>query len=147
VAAAPFTREALECAAIRLTAENATHEDLRVLEENLQGQERARDAGDREVFYVLDDAFHKAICDLSGHPTVWLVSQRAKSHLNRVRRLSLEAEGYLPEMIEEHREVVAAVAAHDADRAELALRYHLRQALREIRRIRAERPDFFADEL
>ena len=78
---------------------------------------------------------------------MWLVSQRAKSHLNRVRRLSLEAEGYLPEMIEEHREVVAAMAAHDPDRAELALRYHLRQVLRELPRIRAERPDFFAGEM
>jgi GntR family transcriptional regulator, rspAB operon transcriptional repressor len=50
-------------------------------------------------------------------------------------------------MIEEHREVVAAVAAHDPDRAELALRYHLRQALRELPRIRAERPDYFPQEL
>jgi DNA-binding GntR family transcriptional regulator len=147
VADAQFVREALECAAIRLAAENAGADDLRGLAENLRGQERARDDGDREVFYVLDDAFHKAVCDLSRHPTVWLVSQRAKSHLNRVRRLSLEAEGYLPEMIEEHREVVAAIAAHDPDRAELALRYHLRQALRELPRIRADRPDFFPQDM
>jgi GntR family transcriptional regulator, rspAB operon transcriptional repressor len=147
VADAQFVREALECAAIRLTAEKAVDEDLRVLGENLRTQERARDDGDRDLFYVLDDAFHKAICDVSGHPTVWLVSLRLRAHLGRVRRLSLVAEGYLPEMIEEHREVVAAIAAHDPDRAELALRYHLRQALRELPRIRAERPDYFSQDI
>jgi DNA-binding GntR family transcriptional regulator len=143
---AQFVREALECAAVRIAAERAGEEELRVMEENLRGQERARDERDQEVFYLLDDALHKSLCDLSRHPTVWTVSQRAKSHLNRVRRLSLTADGYLPEMIEEHREVVAAIAAHDPDRAELALRYHLRQVLRELPRIRGERPDYFEDD-
>jgi DNA-binding GntR family transcriptional regulator len=147
VSDAQFIREALECAAIRVAAERAGEEDLRALEENLRGQERARDERELEVFYLLDDALHKALCDLSRHPSLWLVSQRMRSHLNRVRRLSLAAAGYLPEMIEEHREVVAAVAAHDPDRAELALRYHLRQVLRELPRIRAERPDFFEDDM
>jgi GntR family transcriptional regulator, rspAB operon transcriptional repressor len=142
---AQFIRESLECAAIRLAAERAGDEDLHGLEENLRGQERARDEDDREVFYVLDDAFHRSLCDLSGHPSVWLVSQRLRSHLNRVRRLSLAATGYLPEMIEEHREVVAALADHDPERAEVALRYHIRQVLREVPRIRAEHPHFFVD--
>ena len=143
VADAQFIRESLECAAVRIAADKVGEEELRALEENLRGQERARDQRDPEVFYLLDDALHKLLCDLSGHPSVWLVSQRVKAHLNRVRRLRLAADGYLPEMIEEHREVIAALAAHDPDRAELALRYHLRQILRELPRIRAEHPDLF----
>jgi len=125
--------------------EEAGEDDLRVLEENVRDQERARDANDLEAFYILDEAFHQRLCDLSRHPTVWSVSQRAKSHLNRVRRLSLAAPDYLPEMIAEHRQVLGAVAEHNADEAELALRYHLRQVLRELPRIRAERPDYFDD--
>jgi DNA-binding GntR family transcriptional regulator len=140
---AQFIREALECAAVRLAAENATEDDLRLFEELLGGQERARAADDLESFYHLDDAMHQALCDLSRHPTVWSISQRAKSHLNRVRRLSLEVPSYLPAMIDEHRQVIAAVADHDPDAAELALRYHLRQVLRELPTIRAEHPDFF----
>jgi DNA-binding GntR family transcriptional regulator len=143
---AQFIREALECAAVRVAAEHAGDDDLRAMDENLRGQERARDEDNREAFYLLDDGLHKSLCDLSRHPSVWLVSQRAKSHLNRVRRLSLAATGYLPEMIEEHREVIAALAALDPDRAELALRYHLRQVLRELPRIRAEHPEFFEDD-
>jgi hypothetical protein len=42
-----------------------------------------------DAFYVLDDDLHRALCDLSGHEIAWSLSQRAKGHLNRVRRLSL----------------------------------------------------------
>lgn len=140
---AQFVREALECAAVRRAAENAGPADLELLEQLLTDQERSRVDDDVDSFYHLDDSLHHALCDLSRHPTVWSISQRAKSHLNRVRRLSLVVPSYLPEMIDEHRQVVDAVAAHDPDAAELALRYHLRQVLRELPRIRAERPDYF----
>lgn len=142
---AQFIREGLECAAVRRAAERATEEDVTKLEENLASQDRARDRGELDAFYLLDDAFHKALCDLSGHLAVWPVSERAKSHLNRVRRLSLGLPDYLPEMIEEHREVAAAVGENDPDAAEATLRHHLRMVLREVPRLRAEHPDFFEE--
>jgi len=140
---AQFIREALECAAIRLSAQVAKEADIAELEENLHRQERAREGADLDAFYLLDDSFHHALCDLSRHPTVWTISQRAKSHLNRIRRLSLEVPTYLPEMVDEHRRVVDAVVAQDPDAAELALRYHLRQVLRELPHLREQRPDYF----
>jgi DNA-binding GntR family transcriptional regulator len=112
----------------------------------LAEQERARDDRDFEAFYVLDDALHRALCDLSRHPVVWSVSQRAKGHLNRVRRLSLPIPDYLAEMIDEHRRVVAAVASHEPDEAEVALRYHLRMVLSELPRIRADHPEYFEED-
>lgn len=143
VADAQFIREALECAAVRRAAELAGEDDVAKLSENIASQERARDGGDLDAFYALDDAFHRTLCDLSGHLAVWAVSERAKAHLNRVRRLSLGMPDYLPEMISEHRSVVAAVAAQDPDAAEAALRHHLRMVLREVPRLRAQLPDFF----
>jgi DNA-binding GntR family transcriptional regulator len=113
------------------------------MEANLNAQDRANEAHDLDAFYVLDDGFHRALCDLSGHPTVWAVSDRAKAHLNRIRRLSLDAPNYLTEMIEEHRAVLDAVSEHDADLAEDLLRHHLRMVLREVPRLRTEHPDYF----
>src|SRR5215218_5031680 len=98
VADAQFIREALECAAIRAAAPRVTHVDIAALERTLAAQERARDVEDFDAFYVLDDEFHQAICDLSGR-SVWLITQRAKGHLNRIRRLSLPMPSYLSEMI------------------------------------------------
>jgi len=145
VSDASFIREALECAAIRQTAVVATEDDIAALEENLRAQERAGERGDFDAFYVLDEDFHRVLCDLSGHATVWAVSQRAKGHLNRIRRLSIPMPTYIGEMIAEHRDVVAAVAEHDPDLAEERLRHHLRMVLREIPQIRSENPDYFEE--
>jgi DNA-binding GntR family transcriptional regulator len=145
VSDAQFIREALECAAVGPAAALAGEEDIADFEENLRSQERARESGDVDAWYLLDDAYHRALCDLSGHPAVWPVSERAKSHLNRVRRISLTLPDYMPEMIVEHREVVDAVARHDAEAAEQTLRHHLRMVLREVPRIRERHPEYFEE--
>jgi DNA-binding GntR family transcriptional regulator len=144
IADAQFIRESLECAAIRISAQVAGEADIAALEENLHGQERAISKSDLDAFYLLDDSFHRSLCDLSGHRTVWTVSERAKAHLNRVRRLSLGMPNYLEEMLSEHRLVLDALAAHDSDEAEKHLRDHLRQVLRELPQMREEHPDYFA---
>jgi len=145
VADAQFIREALECACVRRAAELATEDDVAALEDTLRAQEHARDTDDFDAFYLLDDAFHQALCDLSEHRAVWPVSQRARGHLNRVRRLSMPVPSYLAEMIEQHRRVVSAVADHDADGAEALLRDHLRNVLQEVPRIRVQHPGFFEE--
>jgi len=143
IADAQFIRESLECAAIRLSAKVAGEADIAELEENLQNQDRAIEQGDLDAFYLLDDSFHHALCDLSGHRSVWTVSERAKAHLNRIRRLSLGMPNYLEEMLSEHRQVLDAVASHDPSQAEMHLRAHLRTVLREVPRMREEHPDYF----
>ncbi len=146
VADAQFVREALECAAIKSAALRSRDQDLASLEAIIRRQEAAREANDYDRFYVLDDDLHHALCDLSGHDIAWSLSQRAKGHLNRVRRLSLPEPGYLMEMISEHRAVVAAVGAHNPDGAERALRHHLRMVLSTLPAIREQHPDYFESE-
>jgi DNA-binding GntR family transcriptional regulator len=145
VADAQFIREALECACVRRAADLATEDDVAALEDNLRAQERAREADDFDAFYVLDDAFHHTLCDMSEHRAVWPVSQRARSHLNRIRRLSMPVPSYMELMIQQHHRVVSAVADHDADGAEALLRDHLRNVLQEVPRIRAQHPGFFEE--
>jgi DNA-binding GntR family transcriptional regulator len=142
---AQFIREALECAAVRASAERVGDEGIAALEENLRSQERSREGGDLDAWYLLDDAYHRELCDLSGHPAVWGVSERAKSHLNRLRRISLTMPDYLPEMIVEHRSVADALGRRDPDAAERTLRHHLRMVLKEVPRIREQHPDYFEE--
>ena len=147
VSDAQFVREALECAAIRGTALRARDQDLAALEGIIRRQDAAREANDSDSFYVLDDELHQLLCDLSGHDIAWSLSQRAKGHLNRIRRLSMPEPGYMMEMIGEHRAVVAAVAAHDPDEAERQLRHHLRMVLSTLPVIREQHPDYFEEEI
>jgi len=147
VSDAQFVREALECAAVRGTALRARDQDLAALEAIIRRQDAAREANDFDSFYVLDDELHQLLCDLSGHDIAWSLSQRAKGHLNRIRRLSMPEPGYMMEMIGEHRAVVAAVAAHDPDAAEQTLRHHLRMVLSTLPAIREQHPDYFEEEI
>jgi GntR family transcriptional regulator, rspAB operon transcriptional repressor len=145
VADAAFVREALECAAIRLTTERATHEDLEDLQANLAAQDRAEASGDVEAFDALDKSLHRMLCEIGGREIAWSLSRRANGHLARVRRLSLPEPGFLGEMVAEHRAVVAALADGDPDAAEAALRHHLRMVHSSLPRLRAAHPDYFEE--
>ena len=145
VADAAFVREALECSAIRLATARADDAGLSELQANLAAQQRACDGADADAFDRLDDGLHQQLCALSGHEIAWRLSRRANGHLDRVRRLSLPDAGYLEEMLAEHREVVAALADGDAERAETSLRHHLRMVLSHVPQIQTAHPDYFEE--
>ena len=146
IADAAFVREALECGAVRLTSERIGKTGLEDLHANIAAQERAENDGDAGAFDVLDEAFHRTLCEQSGHDIAWSLSRRANGHLDRIRRLSLPEAGYMAQMLSEHRSVVAAVADGDPDRAESELRHHLRMVLSSVPQIRAAHPEYFEEE-
>jgi DNA-binding GntR family transcriptional regulator len=146
VADAHFVREALEVGAVRIVAERVDGGGLRALDESLAAQERAVAADDAEAFARLDDHFHHLLCDLSGREVAWRLSERTRGQLDRVRLLSLPEPGYRDQMLAEHRAVVAAVADHDARRAERELRHHLRMVLSHLPAIREAHPEFFQED-
>lgn len=143
VADAAFVREALECAAARLAAARARPDALADLQANLAAQHRARDAEDFETFDRLDDELHHRLAELSGHEIAWVLARRANGHLDRVRRLSLPEPGYLAQMVAEHTDLVAAVAAGDPDAAEARMRHHLRMVLGWLPALRVAHPEYF----
>jgi DNA-binding GntR family transcriptional regulator len=143
LADAQFVREALECSAIRLAAQRVDAVATAELVANLAAQDVAQAEGDVAAFDALDEALHRRLCELSGREIAWWLARRARGQLDRVRRLSLPEPGYLSEMVSEHRTLVAAVADHDADGAEAALRHHLRMVLSSLPAIEATRPEYF----
>jgi DNA-binding GntR family transcriptional regulator len=64
--------------------------------------------------------------------------------MDRVRYLSLPQATPLDIIIEQHRSIVAAVAAHSPDRAEAAMREHLSEILISLPKLAVEHPAFFA---
>jgi DNA-binding GntR family transcriptional regulator len=140
---AQFVREALECAAVRLAAATADRADVDALDGLILRQREIRDGDEYDHFYVLDDEFHSAICEMSGHGIAWSLAQRANGHLNRVRHLSLTQPRYLTEMVAEHELVVEAIRRNDPDAAEAALRHHLKMVVAGLPTLRSEHPDYF----
>ena len=86
------------------------------------------------------------ILEVSGHAGVWDLIASVKAQLDRVRYLSLEEQAWLTMIFRQHREIVAAIAAHDPTGAESAMQRHLRTAFAAIERIASAHAEFFEEE-
>lgn len=138
-----FVRETLECRAVAEAARRTDAAGLEKFQHMLERQQAAMAAQDFAAFFVLDEAMHRTIMETAGHPFAWQVIAGAKAQLDRVRFLSLE-ENEWPDMImAQHRALVAALIARDADAAVRIMTAHLRTAFAAIDRIAAKHPDFF----
>ena len=143
VADSQFIREALECRAVSLSAERASARDIHALRQELRIQEQAIAAGNRIRFFASDEAMHRRLMTIAGHPSVWDLIGSAKAQLDRVRHLSLEQDDWLQMIFHQHRCIVDRAAAHDTAGAEVAMKEHLRTVFAAVTRIAAEHADFF----
>jgi DNA-binding GntR family transcriptional regulator len=124
-------REALEGLACRLAAERMTDAETaelaRLLEQH--SRERALAAGDHYYQRPGDYDFHYRIIQGSRNRKLVEMLCGDLYYLMRVYRYRSSARiGRAQEALEEHRVIVAAIAAHDGAAAEAAMRQHLSHA-------------------
>lgn len=139
-----FLREAIEVAAIARVAAGATDAQVAALEANLAAQAARVAAGDIGDFYALDRGMHEMLLGFTGFRRLAQVSDTAWVHVNRARRLILPVIGRVAATLDEHRGIVAALAARDPDAAQAAMRVHLRQLMSYLEALARERPELFS---
>jgi DNA-binding GntR family transcriptional regulator len=147
VSASQFIREALECRAVRDAAGRASRAQVAALKEQIAAQAKAIRAGDHIAFFALDETMHRLILEVSGHADVWDLIASVKAQLDRVRYLSLEDQAWLTMIYRQHRDIVAAIGAHDPLQAEGTMQQHLRTVFAAIERIASAHAEFFEDDL
>lgn len=128
-------REALEGMACRLAAERLSNKEIKDLEELLEGHARQEplQAGDSYFQRPGDFDFHYRIIRGSGNQKLISMLIDDLYHLLRIYRYRSSArKGRALEALQEHRAIVAAIAAHDPDRAEELMRLHLTRARQSI---------------
>lgn len=81
--------------------------------------------GDPLGFRMLDQTFHRTINQLGGNPFLEVVAQSLYELGMEYRRIATEAPGALDRSAVEHRAIVEALAAGDADAAASAMAAHL----------------------
>ncbi|PWW01698.1 DNA-binding GntR family transcriptional regulator [Hoeflea marina] len=145
VADARFVREAVECSLVRYACRFITDADCDSLRGLVDNQKRAALANDFASFNANDEDFHRCIgnivqCDYALRTVVG-----ARNQIDRVRFLSLGDATPMQTLISQHGDIVAALAARDADAAERAMRRHLREVLIALPRLARANPDIFKD--
>ena len=141
---ARFIRMAIELETARVACGKLTEADFLAMEAIIAQQDRAIALRDPSAFHDLDDQFHRELCERAGVGFAWETAREMKSHMDRVRYLSLSFAS--ERAFEEHKDILAAIRARDPDRAAQMVRLHLSRILDQIIRIRAENAAYFADE-
>lgn len=142
VADAQFIREAIELASLADIPADPEPAAVAELRANLDRQ-HAPDIAVEE-FFALDEQFHHGLLGLGGHANVWSTVVAAKGHLDRARRLGLQANESTLRFADEHSAVLDAVLAGDLAVARDRMRVHLRSVFGDIEKIRRRSPELFA---
>jgi DNA-binding GntR family transcriptional regulator len=107
-------------------ARRRTQAQLAALEEALREMGAALEAGDKERYYQLNIAFHAHILALSGNRRARATYESVVKEMHLFRRRGLSRVGNIAASLAEHRTIVAAIGAGDAEAAFGAGRTHVR---------------------
>ena len=111
---------------VREAALRRTDDDLAALRRTLDEQRRS--LGDAEPFMAADMRFHTQIAAISGNPIFNAVSEAMLSWLKAYHAEMLIWSGKEKFTLAEHEEILAHLAARDADAAEAAMVKHLQRS-------------------
>jgi DNA-binding GntR family transcriptional regulator len=126
-------RAALESVAVRSAALNATKADVAELRELLAQMKSLLKDGDLLRVSDVNARLHRRLLEISRNQTAIRLTATLNSQLVRFQFRTILAPGRAPQSLAEHTAVVDAVAAHDPDAAEQAMRTHLLHVMETIR--------------
>lgn len=109
----------------RLATRRITPGELAALHQALERCEAASAGGDPDEYYYENEVFHHGIYAASHNAFLAEEARQLKLRLKPYRRLQLQVRHRMSNSLSEHREIIAAIEAGDAARAEQALRDHV----------------------
>ncbi|MGE0602912.1 MAG: FCD domain-containing protein [Xanthobacteraceae bacterium] len=136
-------RSCLEAYAGRELAPKITKAQVSELRGILSGMKRSYDKQDVDEFYPLNIAFHDRIVEMVGNPKLLSTFRKMMNEIHLLSRHGIEEEGGRLVSSHEHVEIVDALAAGNARKAESLMRKHVigsrdRFLLRKLRVASAE---------
>lgn len=132
-------RASLESLVARYAAINATPEDCDVLFRHLAEQQRCIEVGNLLRSSEINGKLHQTLLRIANHATATRLLDMLKPQNVRFQYRTILVPGRPENSLQEHRAIVNAVANHDPELAETAMRVHLShvaEALRQARRTR-----------
>ena len=140
-----FIREAMESATVRFAAQQGDSELHKQLNTRLQEFEAALGTAEKDLLFELDELFHKTIAEFRFQNRLWKITNIAKSHMDRVRHLTLPLPKRIYEIADEHQRVADCIIQHQPDEAVRGIQDHLCVIFSDIERIRAEHSEYFVE--
>lgn len=140
---ARFVREAVETAVVRRACVSFDARIRERIDGLLQRQAALAASGDHDGFQRCDELFHVALTEGAGCPLAWEALRDIKAHMDRACQLTLPGAGAMTPLVAQHKAILAAIDARDAEAAAAAMHIHLTELLRALPAIEAEHPELF----
>jgi DNA-binding GntR family transcriptional regulator len=132
-------RAALESLAVRYAALNATPQDIDTLWMLVAEQRHCIDEGDLLSSSEVNARLHQMLLQMAQHATALRLLEMLKPQNVRFQYRTILVPGRPELSHQEHRAIVEAVANHDSDRAEIAMRLHLSHVAEALKQARGSR--------
>ncbi len=118
-------RADLELPAVRAACKNATDENIAAAADAWELIVQKQDEMDIEELVDCDERFHLGLAKLAGNTERIKFMKNINERIHFVRRIYLETEGRRNTIINEHSQVLAAIADRDEDNAVRLMAHHL----------------------
>ena len=121
-------RAALDGLAAGLAAERITEEELELMERLLVEIAEHIDQRDNQKIVEADEAFHDILYRASRNERLVGIIYNLREQFTRFRSVSINYPGRLQNTLEEHRQLVEAIAQRNAETAQQKAREHIENA-------------------
>jgi len=141
IAHARFVRMAVELEVIHRACAVWDDRRAKIIESNLEQQQHAIEAGQPETFHVLDQEFHKLICELGGCPLAVKTIEECKQKVDRLCMLSLGRGHEAATLLKDHRKLSRALKKGSVEESTGITRQHLGRlddTIEEVQRAHSE---------
>ena len=122
-------RVRLEGLASAMAASRMTDEEKEELRESVELAEYYVAKGNAEKLKELDTEFHNIIYRASGNRMLSRILSELHRNIKTYRKLSMTVPGRVERTAEEHREILNAILAGDAEKADTLTRKHVERAM------------------
>jgi len=138
-------RAALESLAAGLAAERITEEEIEELERVLVQQQNLADSDRLEDIIKIDTDFHDVLYRASRNERLVQIVSHLREQIQRFRTASLSQPGRMRIALEEHKELVEAIAERNVEKAQSLAREHIENAEQSMINGLKERGEFLGD--
>ena len=121
-------RKALEVLAVEWACQRMTPEYLKQMQEQIDLMEFYTRRNDSRHMPSLNTSFHDIIYNAAGSRFMTQVLRSYKGYIDKNRKVVFYKQSYLEAILEEHRSILAALAAGDTAAAKAAMARHLDQS-------------------
>lgn len=123
-------RKALEIMAVEWAVSRISDQQIKALKEQSELMEFYTARKDSDKVLELNSAYHDIIYDAAGSRFMAQILRSYKEYIEQTRKVILYEQAYLEEILQEHKVILEAIIARDAECAKAAMADHLEMSQR-----------------